>query len=428
MNVAEARALLDRLPRYEVKPGLERVRRLLEALGHPERSFPAIHVAGTNGKGSVVSMLASVLKQAGLRVGRYTSPQVIDFRDRIVVDGVWIPEEALAEGVSRMQHAVAEGETPSQFEAITALAFGHFACCDVDLAVVEVGLGGRFDATNVVQPILTILTNIALDHQWLLGETIEQIAWEKAGIAKAGIPLLHGRLEAPARDVVLDECEAVGAEPMITDRTDVERVGIDWDSARYRATLSGREIELGLPLLGGYQEENLRIVLRAVEILRGQGLRVMDEAVVEGLRDVRWPGRFEVLRRNPTIVLEGAHNVDGARRLAADIASRVPERVRRHLLFGVLEDKDADGMLDALAPVFGRLALCESSSPRALPAAQLQERAEARGLETTWYHSVDEALAEVLPSLDEDDVLVVAGSLTVVAEARQGLMEGRWKR
>ena len=428
MNVAAAHALLDRLPRFEVKPGLERVRRLLEALDHPEQDFPAIHVAGTNGKGSVVAMLARVLVHAGLRVGRYTSPQVIDFRDRIAVNRAWIPEEALAEGVSRLQRAIAEGDTPSQFEAITALALEHFARCDVDLAVVEVGLGGRFDATNVVSPILTILTNVALDHQWILGETIEQIAWEKAGIAKAETPLLHGSLEAPARDVVLAECTAVGAESVPAESIDVERVGADWDVARYRATLSGRGIEFDLPLLGGYQKENLRIVLRAIEILREQGRRVTDEAVVEGLHAVEWPGRFEVLRRNPTVVLEGAHNVDGARRLAADIASRVPDRARRHLLFGVLEDKDAEGMLDALAPIFGRLALCESSSPRALPAAELQERAEARGLDSAWYHSLDEALAEVLPSLGEGDVLVVAGSLTVVAEARQGLMEGRWRR
>ena len=428
MTYSEVRALLDTLPRFEVKPGLERTRRLLDVLDHPEDRFPAIHVAGTNGKGSIVAMLASVLQQAGLRVGRYTSPEVLEFRDRIVVNGDWISEQELADGVSRMQGALAGEDVPSQFEAITALALEHFARHAVDIAVVEVGLGGRFDATNVVSPVLTVLSNVAIDHQWILGESLEEIAWEKAGIAKAGVPLVHGSLAAPVLKIVSGECENVGAIAVSAEDTDVVRTSVDWDAARYRATLSGRGIEIELPLLGGYQLENLRLVLRTIELLREQGLIVPDQAVVEGLRTVEWPGRFEVVRRAPTIVLEGAHNVAGARVLATDIASMVPEQAHRHVVFGVLADKDARGMLDALVPAFGRIALCQSESPRALRVRELHERAAARSLGVAWYHSVDEAMEAVLPSLGEADVLVVAGSLTVVAEARRGLMEGRWKR
>jgi len=428
MDYTSARALLDSLPRFEVKPGLERTRRLLEALGHPEERLPTIHVAGTNGKGSIVAMLASILQRAGLRIGCYTSPQVVDFRDRIVVNGEWITEQAFAGSVARMQRAIADGDTPSQFEVITALALDHFARSEVDLAVVEVGLGGRFDATNVVSPILTILSNVTLDHQWILGESLEKIAWEKAGIAKHGVPLVHGRLEESAMDVVSTECEQVGAATVATEGIDLVRTSVDWEAARYRATLAGEEIEVELPLLGGYQLENLRVVLRAIELLRDRGARVSDDALIVGLREVEWPGRFEVVQRDPTIVLEGAHNAAGARRLARDIALQVPDRSRRHLAFGALADKDAEGMLDALAPAFSEIVLCQSASPRAVPAQELHERAAARGLDATWYHSVDEALEAVIPSLGEADVLVVAGSLTVVAEARRDLMEGRWER
>jgi dihydrofolate synthase/folylpolyglutamate synthase len=212
MQYAASRALVDRLPRFEVKPGLERIVRLLSSLGHPERSFPAIHVTGTNGKGSVVAMLAAMLQCAGYRVGRYTSPDVVDFRDRICVNGGWISEAAFAAAVERMASELfASGDLPSQFEALTAVGFEHFRARSVDVAVVEVGLGGRFDATNVVAPILTVLTNVSLDHTALLGSTVAEIAWEKAGIAKPGVPMVIGKWCPNADAVVAAECSAVGA-------------------------------------------------------------------------------------------------------------------------------------------------------------------------------------------------------------------------
>ena len=231
-----------------------------------------------------------------------------------------------------------------------------------------------------------------------------------------------------ARRVVEAECARVGAEMLPAGTIDVTARGVDWTVAHHTASVSGLRLEIELQLLGGYQEENLRVALRAVEALREHGLDILDEAVVEGLRDATWPGRFEIVRRNPIVVLEGAHNLAGAERLAADIVSRVPDRAHRHLLLGVLADKDAGGMLDVLGPAFRHIALCQSSSPRALPVADLREFATARGLDVAWYHSVAEALGAILPTLCEADVLVVAGSLTVVAEARQGLTEGRWRR
>jgi len=425
MNYLEARAFLDRLPRLEVKPGLSRTERLLDALDHPERSFPAIHVAGTNGKGSVVAMLDAVLRVAGLRVGRFTSPELIDFRDRITIDGEWLPEADWAAGIARMAAAIEDTpDPPTQFEAIAALAFDSFEKQAVDIALIEVGLGGRYDATNVVRPIVSVLCHVSLDHTAVLGDSIERIAWEKAGIAKTGIPLLYGDLLPKVESVLLAECEAVGAIPAAVEGLDLKRIHVDWESATYRTTRSGLPDEIELGLLGGYQRDNLRLVLRTIEVLRESGFDLPNSAIMDGLRDVHWPGRFDVLRRRPNVVLEGAHNVAGAERLAADVEAFVPSRSERHLLLGVLADKDAAGIVRALSGTFDRVVLCTSRSPRALPVDRLRDAAGGLVSGITWYDSVVGALDRIVPALGDQDTLVVAGSLTVVAEARRWFGEG----
>ena len=380
MDYREARSLLDRLPRFEVKPGLCRTERLLGGLGRPERAFPAVHVGGTNGKGSVVAMLDAVLRQAGHRVGRFTSPELIDFRDRIAIDGEWLSEAEWAAGIERMvDKLVDSADPPTQFEAITAIAFDAFSRRAVDIALVEVGLGGRFDATNTVRPLVSVLCNVSLDHSAVLGTSIEEIAWEKAGIAKSGIPFLYGELVTEAENVVLAECEDVGAVPIPAAEFDVARTHVDWETATYRVTRPGFPELIESALLGGYQRENLRFVLAVIELLRDRGFDISNPAVLAGLRDARWPGRFEVVRRRPNVVLEGAHNVAGAERLAADIETFAPERGQRHLLLGMLADKDVEGIGHALADAFDRAALCASDSPRALPVERL--RTAVGGLE-----------------------------------------------
>lgn len=424
MDYAEARALLERLPQLEVKPGLSRTACLLDALGHPERAFPAVHVAGTNGKGSVVAMLDAVLREAGYRVGRFTSPELIDFRDRIAIGGEWLPETDWTAGIARMESVlVGSQDPPTQFEAIAALAFGAFSRHAVDVALVEVGLGGRFDATNVIRPLASLLCNVSLDHSAVLGASVEEIAWEKAGIAKSGVPLLYGELPPEAEAIVLAECEDVGAVPIPAAEIDVERTHVDWETATYRIAHSGLPNSVELGLLGGYQRENLRLALGAIELLRERGFDISEAAVLAGLRNARWPGRFEVVRRAPNVVLEGAHNVAGAERLAADIETFVPQRGRRHLLLGVLADKDAEGIGRALAGSFDRAALCASGSPRALPVDRLREAVGGLFPQSTWYDSVVGALEGVVPSLTNEEALVVTGSLTVVAEARGWLKE-----
>jgi len=424
MDYQEARALLDRLPRLEVKPGLSRTEHLLDRLDHPEEDFPAVHVGGTNGKGSVVAMLGAVLRKAGYSVGRFTSPELIDFRDRIAVDGAWLSEAEWAVGVERLQISLAKtSDPPTQFEAISALAFDAFCRRGVDIALVEVGLGGRFDATNVVCPLVSILCNVSLDHTAVLGDTVERIAWEKAGIAKPGVPLLYGELPEEAKAVLLAECDEVGTSPTPAAGIRVERVAVDWECATYRVARPGLPETIELGLLGGYQLENLRLVLRGIEFLRQSGLEIPEAAIASGLRAARWPGRFEVVRRRPNVVLEGAHNEAGAARLAVDVEAFVPDRGERHLLLGALADKDVEGMGRALAVAFDRAALCASNSPRALPVDRLRDAVGGLFLYSTWYDSVVGALEGLLPALTGEDTLVVAGSLTVVAEARRWFEE-----
>ncbi len=425
MNYAEARALLDRLPRLLVKPGLARVRRLLDTLGNPERAFPAIHVAGTNGKGSVVAMLDSILRTAGYRVGRYTSPEVEDFRDRICVDGAWISEADLASGTARFAEALfADPDVPSQFEAITAIALEHFRGAEVDVVVVEVGLGGRFDATNVVSPVLSVLTNVTLDHTAILGDSVEKIAWEKAGIAKQGVPLLVGPLPEGVAAVVRTECTAVGALLDSADDVFVTRRRSDLDRAEYVVEGEGLPSRMELGLVGGYQLENLRLVLRAVQLLRASGIAIPSDAVRQGLAAARWPGRTEVVRRRPAVVLEGAHNAAGAEELARDVVRWAPDRRRRRLILGILADKDVDEMVATLVPLFADVAVCRSESARALAVVDLAARVREHGTEPSCYDSVARAVRDVVARAGAEDVVVVTGSLTVVAEARRELCTG----
>ncbi|HDL86004.1 MAG TPA: bifunctional folylpolyglutamate synthase/dihydrofolate synthase, partial [Candidatus Acetothermia bacterium] len=398
--------------------------RLLTHLDHPERAFPAIHVAGTNGKGSVVAMLSSVLAHAGYRVGRFTSPDLIDFRDRISVNGDWISEEEFAQQVDRILPLLSNTQDPpSLFEVLTAVAFSHFAAQKVDLAVVEVGLGGRYDSTNVVQPILTVLTTVGMDHTALLGDTIAKIAWEKAGIAKEGVPLIIGNLPAEAKRVARQECEGVGA-PLV-DVTDItlHKTIRDFDYATYDVSAEALPRSVKIPLVASYQEENLRLVLGAITELREGGLPISDDAIVSGLVATAWPGRFEVMNREPLIVLDGAHNPHAVRALVKEVMTLFPHREKRHLLFGVLADKDYGAMARALFPLFSRVTLTRSASPRSLESrnlATIAEKLAVRHIETS---SVTEGLSAARANLDQNDALLITGSLTVVREARPLLLD-----
>ena len=412
MTYAEAVARLLALRGGEhagMRPGLERIETLLEALGNPEHRYTLVQVAGTNGKGSVAAMLAAILKADGRRVGLYTSPHLVSFRERIRVDGEAIAEDAVADGFDAIAALVARLDA-TMFEASTALALDHFAREAVDVAVLEVGLGGRLDATTVGTPAVTALARIDLDHQEVLGETLAAIAAEKAAIIRSGVAV--SAAQAPeAAEVLIARAAAVGVPLLMEGRELSVRVRerglaaqtIDCAGPGWR--LEG----LRLPLLGVYQPSNALVALAAA-----RALGVGDGAAREGLARARWPGRFEVLRAaERVVVLDGAHNPAGAAALAASLAEWFGDTPLT-LVFGALRDKDARGMLAALAPRARRLILTASSSPRAARPEALRH-VVPHGVAVELADSVPEALA-LAAREPRTPILCVAGSLSLLGD------------
>jgi dihydrofolate synthase/folylpolyglutamate synthase len=356
-------------------------------------------------------MIASVLQRAGYRVGLYTSPHLISYCERIQINGAPIAEDEFAHIADElMPIADAMADKPTQFEFMTALAFLYFLRQKIDIAVIEVGLGGRFDATNVITPMVSVLTNVELDHTDLLGETLEQIAWEKAGIAKRGVPLVTGERKPNALEVIARECAAVGA-PLIPARQRVRRTDFTWEYQEFEVWGEGK---VRMKLLGGYQRENLNVALEALEVLR-QSLKIPHEALVRGLEQASWPGRFEVVQREPYIILDGAHNPHAARALREDVR-RYRERYALHksaLLFGVLRDKAYQTMAEILFPDFDEIVLVKPDSPRALEPSALLSWAPAAKICDTISEGLDGARASGA------ELICVTGSLYVIGAAKR---------
>lgn len=411
----QAISYLKRLPHTEVKPGLSRIRALLEAVGNPHKEFRAVHVAGTNGKGSVAAMLASVLQCAGYRVGLYTSPHLISYCERIQINQTLISEHEfvqLADELMPIPDTMAD--KPTQFEFLTAMAFLYFARQKIDIAIIEVGLGGRFDATNVIMPLMSVLTNVELDHMDLLGNTIEQIAWEKSGIAKKDVPLVTGERKSEALRVIERECAAVGA-PLIRAREWARRTDFTWEYQEFEIESVGR---VRIKLLGGYQQENLNIVLETLAVLR-ESLMIPQNVVQDGLERTRWPGRFEVVQREPfVIVLDGAHNPHAIRALRDDLRrySGKYSIKKSALLFGVLKDKDYKSMAQALFPEFDEMILVQPDSPRALDPQILRQWAPTSKI----YPDLELGLAAARKM--KPDLLCVAGSFYLVGAVKRFLL------
>ncbi|TAL11593.1 MAG: bifunctional folylpolyglutamate synthase/dihydrofolate synthase [Nitrospirae bacterium] len=418
------------LQSHGIKPGLARIRALLGALGDPHRSFRSIHVGGTNGKGSTAAMIASVLGSRGSRTGLYTSPHLIDFTERIQVNGRPIPSDRVRAITEKVQLAADTclSEPPTFFEATTALAFAHFAEAAVDCAVIEVGLGGRFDATNVLMPLVSVITTIGLDHQEYLGTTLESIALEKAGIIKQGVPVVAGRLSPGPLSVIRREavereasCVALGA--------DFDAHGEAPEHFSYGG-LQRRYDGLTCPLPGRHQLDNAACALAALELVEACGVGVGEEAVRDGLRAVRWPGRLELVSQRPDVWLDGAHNPQAADALAAHLETLPTRRSpfikgRMILVVGMMRDKDRRGVLTRLAAVSGvsHLIVTGAAHPRAADPRELAGDCEGLGMSVAVRLTVAEAFAYARSLAGPDDTICVTGSLLVVGEAK-AVLEG----
>ena len=400
------------------KPGLERTRALLSALGDPHKALRFVHVAGTNGKGSTAAMLDSCLRAAGYRTGLFTSPYINRFNERVQVDGVPIPDGDLVRLVERVQPAAAAmADTPTEFEFITALGMLWFAEQRCDIVVLEVGLGGALDSTNVIDPPeCAVITALGLDHVKELGPTLADIAAAKAGIIKPGSPAVSYGGAPEADRVIAAAARACGAPLTVVDFTRLRLRGAGLDGQTFDFDgLAG----LTLPLLAGYQPRNAAVAVTALRALRARGWDIPDEAIRRGLASVRWPGRFELLRRSPPFLLDGSHNAHGMRATADSLRSLFPGQ-KFVFLVSIMADKDADEMLRLLLPLAKAFVTVTAPSPRAIPAADLAARIEALGGRAEPAASIPAAV-ERAAALAAGGPAAALGTLYFSGEVRQAV-------
>ncbi|MFC1901751.1 bifunctional folylpolyglutamate synthase/dihydrofolate synthase [Chloroflexota bacterium] len=419
----------ERLPRSGVVWDLARVERLLEKLGNPQAAARTVHVAGTKGKGSTAAMIASILKQAGYRVGLYTSPHLLSFTERIRADGQPVAEAdwarltgALRPEVEAVNETGGLGELTT-FEILTALAFSYFREVGADYQVLETGLGGRLDATNVVKPDVCVITSISYDHTDVLGDTLAQIAGEKAGIIKPGCAVVCSPQFPEAMEVIEKTCRERGVR-LVRVGSEVTWQPGDFDAEGQSFHLKGmeREYDLRLSLLGAHQMENAATAVAAVEALAGRGAQISPRHIADGLAQVRWPGRLQVLRRQPWVIVDSAHNAYSVKRLGEALRQYF-QFDRIILVLGVSLDKDITGIVAEAAALTGDVILASSRHPRAVAPDKLIDEFARRGVTPRTAESVAAAMKLALETANPGDLICAAGSVFVVAEVLEEMGE-----
>lgn len=371
-------------------PGLERINELCKLLGHPERKVKFVHVAGTNGKGSVTAIVSSVLRSAGYKTGAFTSPHLIDYCERITVDGRDVSKQDFCTASSIVKEAADKmKDAPTEFEILTAIAFVHFALCGCDVAVLECGMGGRLDSTNVISsPLVSVITNVALDHTSVLGNTETEIAREKAGIIKSA-PLVLGAVSAKVKKQITGICRKAGVPVKYFDNTIISKEQI----SRKGLTFTYKSQRMTLPLSGEYQKINLRTALTVIEVLRNSGYNVSAAALKQGVENVRWIGRFETLHRDPDVIFDGAHNPDGAHYAALTFKELYPGK-KAILVSGVMADKDYTALVKELAPFVSEAFTVRPDNNRALSPEDYAEVFMDLGIKATPCASVKDGLSK----------------------------------
>ncbi len=402
---------------------LERMEELMLSLGNPAGEYPSIHVAGTKGKGSVCILCACALQEAGYKVGLYTSPHLDDYAERIQINGEFIPHADLTRMVEIIKPHVAAIPELTTFEITTALAFLYFEHEKVDAAVIEVGLGGRLDATNVVNPIVSAITSISYDHTLLLGDTLTQIAGEKAGIIKAGKTVVVSPQDEEARKVIAHTAHERGA-PLVQVGRDIlyEEISHSLEGQTLRIWLRDESPNDGsivsIPFLGAHQAANAATAYAILEIFDRTGLKVDRGAIKRGFAEAFWPGRFEIVQKTPPVVLDCAHNRDSALKLRLTIEEYYPGKPVI-LVFGASEDKDIQGMFTELMPIVKELIAVKSFHPRAIEPDKLVEMAQSFGHQIDCIEDIPQAVEKALQLVGRDGLVLVTGSIFVVAEARK---------
>ena len=415
---------------------LSRMEELLKSVGNPHQKYPVVHVAGTRGKGSTSAMIVSVLKQAGYKVGLYISPHLEDFCERIQVNRENIPQDELADLVEEIQPYVDNIAQLTTFEITTALGFLFFARRNVDIAVIEVGMGGRLDATNMVNPLISVITSISYDHTHILGNTLTQIAFEKAGIIKPGRPIVTAPQNREAMQVIEDVARKRNAPITVVGKDVLFAPSIHsldgqslllWNSNEQemvnRFINSGgihnwEPLRIYIPLLGYHQVENAATAYGVIEQLIVNGFKIPLSDILDGFNNVQWPARFEILRKKPPVIIDGAQNQDSALKLRLAIDDYIPGYPVL-LVFGASEDKDVGGMFKDLLPRVSKLIATESNHPRAMEAKKILELAQPLGTPAEVINPFENAFERALNLAGTEYAIVIAGSLFVAAAARE---------
>ena len=416
MTYKEALDYISSVERFGSRPGLSRVTELLEKLGQPHKGMKFVHIAGTNGKGSCAAMMASVLKTAGYKTGLFTSPYIFRFNERMQINGKQIDDEVLAEIVEKVKPAAESMEDhPTEFELMTAAALLWYKQENCDIVVLEVGLGGRFDATNIIDaPEAAVIMNIGLDHVNILGDTVEQIAFEKAGIIKPGCDVVLYQQDKSVVEVIRQRCEEEDARLHIADFSAIKP---EFDSLMGQSFKFHDDI-YAIPLLGAHQLKNAAVVLEAVEVLRARGWKLEQSDVEHGMYAVSWPGRFELINDEPEFIVDGGHNPQCAQSVRENLLSYFPESYRV-LLIGVLRDKDFENLTDILNTVAHEYVCISPDNPRALPAAELADSLEKYGKNVTVCTSIEDGVETAMDIAAAKGGMVCAvGSLYSVGDIR----------
>ena len=414
--------------KFGMKPGLERMEWMLERLDHPERRLKSVHIAGTNGKGSTLNFIRHIYQEEGLVVGTFTSPYIESFNERISVNGEGISDEQLVEIVQKVKPVVEEVEqtdlgAPTEFEVVTLIAIVYFATVAYpDLVLFETGLGGRLDSTNVIHPMISVITNIGHDHMNVLGESIEQVAKEKAGIIKSGVPVISGVEQEEALNVIKDEIKSKWSKLyQYGNQFDTENHEMLDDGEAFTFTsLFTKKEHLQISMKGTHQVKNAALALMTVDYLqRFYSLVVEDESIEKGLKKANWPGRFEQVMDKPKVIVDGAHNPEGIEQLVKTIENRYSDNYNVRIIFSALEDKNIKEMVNPLSQVAFRMTFTTFDFPRAMNAKELFEACTF----TNKHYREDwkEALQEEMDSMSENEVLIVCGSLYFVSEVRNKL-------
>ena len=409
------------LRRFGIILGLETIKCILSALGNPQDNFASIHVAGTNGKGSVASALSSILYESGYKVGLYTSPHLVRFNERICINNCQISDADVVKSYKAVQQVHHGDRSPTFFEFATAMALYEFGRQKVDWAVIETGMGGRYDATNIITPAISIITNVSMEHRDYLGNTLAQITREKAGIIKQRTPVVTAVKQKQAQSVVQRVAHKKSAPVFMLGKNFTVRRNRTGYFSYYGIENTWHDLQT--PLLGHYQVQNAALALAASELLNKLKAEISFKSIKNGLTKTRWPGRLEIVSDKPLVILDGAHNLIAARNLSKFLAENLVNR-RIILVVGILDDKPYGSMLKSLLPVCSRAIITRAKTDRALPPQKLYATAKKIISDVTTVADVAKAAKHAIETAGPDDVVCIAGSLYVVGEAKEAIEKG----